>query len=190
MSTATGAAQATLRDLARLIALVASGLIAGAVLATGLADTALSGSAELYTAYRQATNGLFTATLPPLGGLALLAAAASAVLHQGRARTLSLAAAGCFVAALAVTVLVHFPLNAEILTWSPARRPLTGSRSRPLGGRSPRTHPAHPGRVRRAHPRPLAGTRRAALIQRGAHPRAVRAVRSRAVRANDSYHPL
>ena len=123
MSTATGAAQATLRDTARLIALVASGLIAGAVLATGLADTALSGSAELYTAYRQATHGVFTATLPPLGGLALLAAAASAVLHQGRARTLSLAAAGCFVAALAVTVLVHFPLNAQILTWSPGAPP-------------------------------------------------------------------
>jgi Domain of unknown function (DUF1772) len=123
MSTATGAAQATLRDTARLIALVASGLIAGAVLATGLADTALSDSAELYTAYRQATNGVFTATLPPLGGLALLAAAASAVLYQGRARTLSLAAAGCFVAALAVTVLVHFPLNAEILTWSPSAPP-------------------------------------------------------------------
>ena len=123
MNTATGAAQATLRDVARLIALVASGLIAGAVLATGLADISLSGSAELYTAYRQATNGLFTATLPPLGGLALVAAAASAVLHQGRARTLSIAAAVCFVAALAVTVLVHFPVNAEILTWSPSAPP-------------------------------------------------------------------
>jgi hypothetical protein len=72
-------------------------LIAGAVLATGLADAALSGSAALCTVYRQATNGLFTATLSPLGGLALVAAAASAVLDQGRARMLSLAAAGCFV---------------------------------------------------------------------------------------------
>jgi hypothetical protein len=106
-------------------------------------------------------------TLPPLGGLALLAAAASAVLHHGRARTLSLAAAVCFVAALAVTVLVHFPLNAEILTWSPAEAPADWQQIQARwGGRPPRPYPAHAGRVRRAHPRPLAYTRRAALIQR------------------------
>ncbi len=130
-----------LRDTAQLTALVASGLLAGAALATWLADMAVSGSAALYIPYRQATDGSFGAILPPLGGLALLAAAASAVLGRGRGRMLSLAAAICFVAGLAVTIVVHFPLNAEILTWSPAAPPTDWQqvRDRWTGAHSART---------------------------------------------------
>ena len=112
------------RDATRLVALGAFGLAAGAALATWAADVALGGSgAEVYISYRQATTAAFTATLPPLGGIGLLAAAVIALRGRGRERALAAAAALCAVAAMAVTVIVHFPINAEILTWSPTTPP-------------------------------------------------------------------
>jgi hypothetical protein len=122
-STPTATAD-TVRDVARLTALLTLGLAAGAVLAVWVADVAISGGdATLYITYRQATTAAFTAALPPMGGLGLVAAAVSAVLARGRERALMATAALCSTAALLVTVIVHFPINAEILTWSPAAPP-------------------------------------------------------------------
>jgi hypothetical protein len=59
-------------DAARLVALVASGILAGAVLAIWLLDVELGRSATLFTEYRQAVTGPLTSTLPPLGALAML----------------------------------------------------------------------------------------------------------------------
>lgn len=123
-TTSGAAASGLVRDATRLVALVAFGLAAGAALATWVADVAMSSSsAEAYISYRQATTAAFTATLPPLGGIGLLAAAVSAVRGRGRERALAAAAVLCAVAAMAVTVIVHFPINAEILAWSPTAPP-------------------------------------------------------------------
>ena len=123
-TTSGAAASGLVRDATRLVALVAFGLGAGAALATWVADVAMSSSsAEAYISYRQATTAAFTATLPPLGGIGLLAAAVSAARGRGRERALAAAAVFCAVAAMGVTVLVHFPINAEILTWSPTAPP-------------------------------------------------------------------
>ena len=118
------ASSGRVRDATRLVALGAFGLAAGGALATWVADVAMGGSgAEVYISYRQATTAAYTAVLPPLGGIGLLAAAVSAVRGRGRERALAAAAVLCAVAAMAVTVIVHFPINAEILTWSPTTPP-------------------------------------------------------------------
>lgn len=132
MSTATTTARtvgrrpaaAMLTDATRLTGLLASGILAGAVLAIWLLDVELGRSATLFTQYRQATTGPLTRALPPLGGLALLAAVASGVLGRGRARLLALSAAACLLTGLIVTVVVHFPINNAILAWSPAAPPV------------------------------------------------------------------
>lgn len=107
----------------RLTAVLASGLLAGAVLVIWLLDVELGRTAALFTAYRQAATGPLTGSLPPLGGVALVAAAACAVLGRGRDRVVALSAASCLLVGLIVTVMVHFPINAEILTWSAAAPP-------------------------------------------------------------------
>jgi uncharacterized membrane protein len=47
----------------------------------------------------------------------------TAAYGRGRERALAAAAVLCAVAAMAVTVILHFPINAEILTWSPTAPP-------------------------------------------------------------------
>jgi len=107
------------------VAIIASGVLAGAILATWLTEASLGNSAQLWIEYHQAITSAYTRALPPLGGLALLAALATlAVTWRIRpTRWLVLAAVGCLVAGFLVTVVVHFPINAEILTWQPSAPP-------------------------------------------------------------------
>jgi uncharacterized membrane protein len=106
-------------------AMVLTGVLAGAVLATWLSEASVGGSTELWIAYHQAVTPAYTRVVPPLGGLALIAALAAlaASWPSPRDRRLILAAVACLVIGLVVTVVVHFPINAEIATWQPADPP-------------------------------------------------------------------
>src|SRR5690348_9654425 len=102
----------------RAVALLATGLLAGAVLLVWAIDVPLGRTASLYLQYRQATTGLLTALLPPLGAVALIAALAAAVLDRGTGRALAGAAAVLLLAGMVLTVAVLFPINDAVLGWS------------------------------------------------------------------------
>ena len=103
----------------RPAASVLTGILAGAVLATWLSEAALRGSTQLWIAYHQAINPTFTRAFPLLAGLALVAALAAAATSWGTPRDslLMLSSIGCLLIGLGITVIVHFPINAEIATW-------------------------------------------------------------------------
>jgi uncharacterized membrane protein len=111
---------------ARPVAVVLTGILAGAVVAAWLTDAAVGGSAELWIGYHQAVTTAYTLLLPPVGALALVAALAAVVVcrHRRRDRRLVAGAVGCLLAGLLVTVVVHFPMNSEIATWQAARPPV------------------------------------------------------------------
>ena len=123
-------------------AIVLTGLLAGAVLGTWLSEVSLGGSSELWIAYHQAITPAYTRVVPPLGGLALIAtlAALAASWSNPRDRRLTLGATACLLVGLVVTVVVHFPINAEIATWQPAAvRRLAASPAAVAGGPCVRT---------------------------------------------------
>lgn len=105
--------------------IVLTGVLAGAVLATWLNEASLGGSSELWVAYHQAITPAYTRTVPPLGGLAMVAALATLATSgwSRRDRRLVLAAVACLLVGLLVTVVAHFPMNAEIGTWRPVAPP-------------------------------------------------------------------
>ena len=110
---------------ARPAAIVLTGVLAGAVLATWLSEASLGGSSELWVAYHQAVTPAYTRAVPPLAGLALIAtlAALAASWRSPGDRRLVLVVVACLLIGLVVTVVVHFPINAEIATWRPAAPP-------------------------------------------------------------------
>lgn len=116
---------AGLAALARWVAVLATGLLAGAVLSVWLLQGPIGSSAALYVAFHQAADPVYTRVLPPLGVTAMVAAvvALTAAWSQVRARSLTLAAVGCLLLGLIVTIVVHFPINADVLTWSAATPP-------------------------------------------------------------------
>ena len=100
-------------------AVVSSGLLAGALVAVLLADLTLQGNPTGYIAFHQATTVLYTATLPPLGAVMAISIIVSLVKGRGVPGIgwLLITALACGVVGMLVTVLVHFPLNATIMTW-------------------------------------------------------------------------
>ena len=106
-------------------AIVLAGVLAGAVLGTWLSEASLGSSTELWIAYHQAITTSYTGALPPVGGLGLIAALAALTVSWRipRERRLILTAVACLIVGLIVTVIVHFPINAEIATWQPAAPP-------------------------------------------------------------------
>jgi hypothetical protein len=107
----------TLR-IARSVAVLAVGLLAGAVLLVWAVDVPLGRSAELYQQYRQATTGLLTALLPPLGAVGLVAALLAAALDRGVGRALAAGAGALLLVGLVLTVGVLFPINDAVLAWT------------------------------------------------------------------------
>ncbi|MCO1654214.1 anthrone oxygenase family protein [Pseudonocardia humida] len=87
-------------------------MLAGAVLAVWVAEAAVAGSGRLWISYHRAVTAPYTATLPPLGAIAMLAAIAAASRSGPRDRALLVGALACLLAGLVVTVIVHFPINA------------------------------------------------------------------------------
>ncbi len=99
-------------------AVLSSGLLAGSLVAVLLADLALRGNPLAYIAFHQATTVPFTATLPAIGAVTSIAIVISLVRgHDPAIRKLLAVALACGIAGMLVTVLIHFPLNATILTW-------------------------------------------------------------------------
>jgi uncharacterized membrane protein len=113
-----------LREAAHSAAIILSGILAGAVVAVLLTEVAIAGPAELWVGYHQAITGPYTLALPGIGGLALVTTVVALVRRPPRTRARLIAAAlGCLVAGFAVTVLGHFPLNTEIMTWGASAPP-------------------------------------------------------------------
>jgi len=106
-------------------AIIMTGVLAGAIVATWLTETSLGSSTELWIRYHQAITAAYTYALPPIGGLGLIGALAALALapRNSHAHRLILAAVGCLLIGLIVTVVVHFPINAEIAVWQPAAPP-------------------------------------------------------------------
>jgi len=80
---------------------------------------------ELWIAYHQAVTPAYTRAVPPLGGLGLIAtvAALAASWWSPRDRRVIGVAVACLIIGLVVTVVAHFPINAEIATWQQAAPP-------------------------------------------------------------------
>lgn len=110
---------------AHRVAIILSGVLAGAILATWLSEASLGSSAEGWIGYHQAITPAYTQAVPPIGGLALVAtlAALAASWRNPRTRQLLLAAVGCLLVGMLVTVVVHFPINDAIMTWQPEAPP-------------------------------------------------------------------
>jgi len=110
---------------ARPAATVLTAVLTGVLLVTWLSEASLDGSSGLWVEYHQAVTPAYTRALPPIGGLALLAALAALAASWGsrRDRWLVLGAVSCLLTGLVVTVVVHLPINADIATWRPATPP-------------------------------------------------------------------
>jgi uncharacterized membrane protein len=114
-----------LTGAAHQAAVILTAVLAGALLATWVVEAALGNLTTLWIEYHQATTAAYTRALPPIGGLALIAALPALVgsrrnMHSCRQ---VLMAVGCLVAGLVVTLVVHFPINDAIATWNPAAPP-------------------------------------------------------------------
>ena len=82
---------------AHRVAIILSGVLAGAILGTWLSEASLGSSAELWIGYHQAITPAYTQAVPPIGGLALIAtlAALAASWRNPPTRRLLLSAVGC-----------------------------------------------------------------------------------------------
>lgn len=142
------------------LATILAGVLAGAVVAVLLAESALGSSPELWIGYHQAITTTYTVALPLVGGLSLVAAVMTVVClwQHLRVRWLLLLAIWCLLVGMVVTVAVHVPLNAEVLSWQPDAPPADwdGLRLRWLTAHGVRTIAALAGfalMVRAAFPR-------------------------------------
>lgn len=107
------------------LSLVASGILAGMVLSVWLVEVSFGPAAEPWINYHQAIRGPYTSVVPPLGALAGIGAVVATICarHPTVHRPLVMAAVGCLVSGMVVTVGLHFPMNAVIDTWSSTAPP-------------------------------------------------------------------
>jgi uncharacterized membrane protein len=113
--------------MARLISLLSVGLAAGIAVGVFLVLRAWSGSAQLYTELMQLLAHVLTVPAPVLGVFGLVAMAVDGALlfkrDVGVALWLLFGALLLSVAALAITKLGNFPLNAQMAAWTPTAAP-------------------------------------------------------------------
>lgn len=113
--------------LVRVVGVLASGLVAGAALCILFLEHRFAGDAAFYTQYKQLLIRALTVPLPALGLAALLVNAydCSLLFRQGQTTFLALSLTALLLGALAMALTRggHFPLNAEILAWSPSAPP-------------------------------------------------------------------
>jgi uncharacterized membrane protein len=96
-------------------AVFVDGIVAGIFVGSAMVEhtaAALPGSA--WTAYRHNKERLFGRVMPPLMVAAIVLPAARSLYPPGRFQPWFLAAAGLMIAALAVTLVRHIPLNRTI----------------------------------------------------------------------------
>jgi uncharacterized membrane protein len=111
--------------LSRLMAVLLTGLLAGSGLAITLLEANLGGTSSFYTEYKQLVIRAYTIPLPVLGAGSILASVAIAFLGRRDKMTVRLASTAALLVAigLVITLLVHFPINAQIMSWSPQAPP-------------------------------------------------------------------
>lgn len=107
------------------VGIVSLGLLSGGTLAVLVAQGPLGASGPVFTEFMQGTAGPFTAILVPLGAVGFVSTACSLVFgrHIRAIRVLAGAALALLGIGMALTILFHLPLNAQILTWSPSAPP-------------------------------------------------------------------
>lgn len=116
---------ATPAAVLHLAATILAGVLSGGLLTAWLTEVSLDGSDELWIVYHQALTPAYTLALPTIGILALIAAGLTLATSWRTLpiRRLLFTATWCLLFGLAVTVAVHFPINAEVLSWQPAEPP-------------------------------------------------------------------
>ncbi len=109
-----------------IAAVVFSGLIAGQMVAIGLADQAVRSLPETsWTLRFQAENTLFTKTMPPALIVPLAGLIAMIFLSAGARRILFGVAAAFEAVVLAITLAVNVPMNKEVQSWQAGAAPST-----------------------------------------------------------------
>jgi hypothetical protein len=115
----------TMLALLRLASVLLVGLLAGSGLGVSLLEASFDGSPGFYTEYKQLIIRAYTLQLPLLAGGGILASLA--VLYLGRRDRMTVwltsAAILFLILGLAITLGVHFPINDQILDWSPQAPP-------------------------------------------------------------------
>jgi hypothetical protein len=131
-------ASTVLLAVVRVALLLAAGLLSGAVFGAWLVERAIRGNGSFYTELKQLEIAALTVPLPLLGaatgGLGLI----YLFLIRKDRLAAGLTAAGvlCFVVGFAVTVWVHFPINAQIMGWSAGAPPADWARVAAEWGRA------------------------------------------------------
>lgn len=105
--------------------LLIAALLAGAMFGVWLSFNPTGLDAGSYVTLQQQAIRTLNATMPALGGVAILLTLLAAALSRGdHARlTLLLAAAACFVAAGLITRFLNQPINAVVIGWSAGAPP-------------------------------------------------------------------
>jgi len=107
------------------MSVLAAGILAGVVLDVLLTEASLGPSAELWISYHQAIRMPYTVVVPPLGALVIVGSLATLAGPQKvQVHWLAIIVAmSCLVVGMAITIGVHFPMNAMIDTWLPTTPP-------------------------------------------------------------------
>jgi hypothetical protein len=114
-----------------VIAVVTSGLIAGQMLAIGLANLADRGQPEAeWTRRFQFENALFTKTMPVALMVPLLASVICCFLADGSGRALFIGATAMMSVVLAITLTANVPINNQVASWKASAAPVTWTRVR------------------------------------------------------------
>ena len=109
-----------------VIAVILTGLIAGQMLAIGLANRAARSLPERsWTLRFQAENKLFTKTMPPALLLPLIGLIWSALLTASAQRGLFFAAVALEVIVLVITIAAEIPINTQVQSWQAGSAPPT-----------------------------------------------------------------
>lgn len=102
-----------------------AGILAGAVYCVWLFEYLFAGNAHLYTELKQVQIQTLTTPLPTLGAATILVALIKLYLSRRKRLVFwfTLAGAVLLVAAALLAAWGHFPLNDQIMTWSPEAPP-------------------------------------------------------------------
>jgi hypothetical protein len=112
------------REATTLVAVVTSGLIAGQMLAIGLANFADRAQAERdWTRRFRLENALFTRTMPVALIVPMIGLVVCCILTEGYARGYFVAASAALAVVLAITMAANVPINTEVGSWEAGAAP-------------------------------------------------------------------
>lgn len=107
-----------------IFCVISLGLIAGQMLAIGIADYAVRGlPEESWTLRFQQENDLYTKTMPVSLMSPLLSATVATILGRGRSRSMYALATLFTVVVTAITFALEIPINVEVSSWTAGKAP-------------------------------------------------------------------